>query len=88
MDIQKQIGVISRETGEQTKKLDALNDKVAIQNGRVTKNEVAIALIKDTENIKRGKMIVIGTIAGGIAGIVLSLIASILAPFIRAKMGI
>ena len=43
LDVQKQLGVVSRETGEQTKKLDALNDKVAVANGRTSKNEVAIS---------------------------------------------
>jgi|JI10StandDraft_1071094.scaffolds.fasta_scaffold1172223_1 phage-related tail protein len=43
LDVQKQIGAVSRETGEQTKKLDALNEKVATANGRTAKNESAIA---------------------------------------------
>jgi hypothetical protein len=47
LDVQKQIGVVSRETGEQTKKLDALNEKVALANGRTAKNEGEIALLKE-----------------------------------------
>lgn len=47
LDVQKQIGTVSRETGEQTKKLDALNEKVAIANGRTAKNEGDILMLKE-----------------------------------------
>ncbi len=47
LGIQKQIGDVSRETGEQTEKLDALNAKVAIANGRTGKNEAQIANIRE-----------------------------------------
>ena len=57
--VEKQISGISRETGEQTQKLDSLNDKVAIANGRTGKNEGQInALIQWKNYILGGVAIV------------------------------
>jgi len=39
LDIQKQLGDVKSETRGQSEMLRALNEKVAIQNGRVTKLE-------------------------------------------------
>lgn len=47
LDVQKQIGVVSRETGEQTKKLESIDNKVAVANGRTAKNEGDIAMLKE-----------------------------------------
>lgn len=62
LDIQKQMGLLSRETGEQTKKLDALNDKVAIANGRTAKNEGQIAMLKEWRKYILGGMAVLSLI--------------------------
>jgi len=47
LDVQKQLGTLSRETGEQTKKLDALNDKVSVANGRTGKLEGQVIALKE-----------------------------------------
>ena len=58
LDVQKQIGelksanteklgALSRETGEQTKKLDSLNDKVSVANGRTGKLEANVIMLKE-----------------------------------------
>lgn len=47
LDVQKQLGSVSRETGEQTKKLDALNEKVAVANSRTGKLELAVTDLKE-----------------------------------------
>jgi len=47
LDVQKQLGAVSRETGEQTKKLDALNDKVSVANGRTGKLEGQVIALKE-----------------------------------------
>ena len=60
LDVQKQIGVVSRETGEQTKKLDALNEKVAVQNGRVTATEKVTAELREWRKYILGGFAVIG----------------------------
>ncbi len=64
LDVQKQIGSISRETGEQTEKLDSLNDKVAIANGRTAKNEGQIAMLKEWRKYILGGLAVVSVFGG------------------------
>lgn len=64
LDVQKQIGLVSRETGEQTKKLDALNEKVGIQNGRVTATEKKIAELREFKKYILGGFAVLSFLGG------------------------
>lgn len=74
LDIQKQLGVISRETGEQTTKLNALNEKVAIQNGKVFKNMQDIQGLKDEKNIEKGEKKIKGILWGAVGGVITAVI--------------
>lgn len=62
IDTQKQIGAVSRETGEQTKMLAALNEKVAIANGRTGKLEASIIMLKEWRKYILGGFFVITTL--------------------------
>lgn len=64
LDVQKQIGSLSRETGEQTTKLISIDEQVKKTNGRVTKLEgVTSDLQQDKANFsgKTAVLAVIGT---------------------------
>ena len=58
LGIQKQIGDISRETGEQTKSLADLNTKVATANGRTSKNEERIEKLEMWRSYLLGAFVV------------------------------
>jgi len=77
LDIQKQLGKLGSETATQSEMLKALNDKVAIANGRTSKNENRISFLeeinqlrKEGDAIKKGKNLVWG-IVGGFGGSIL-----------------
>lgn len=65
LDLQKQLSVISRETGEQSKLLISIKDDTAKHNGRMTKAEEDIKKIQirlsDYEEIRDGTKDVVTT---------------------------
>lgn len=72
LDIQKQLGVVNRETGEQSKMLIALNEKVAIQNGRVTKAEQELKKVNSILDNWKGRLAIIVVIAGFLGNVIIS----------------
>lgn len=72
LDIQKQLGALGNETSRQSQMLIALNEKVAVANGRTTKNET---ILKEHQTILdnwKGKLAVIVVAAGFIGNLVIS----------------
>lgn len=84
MDIQTQIGDIKSETTKQSAQLTALNEKVAIQNGKVFKSIQDIQDIKDERNINKGKMFVFMAIGG----FVMTIVSALLVVLIKKYFGI
>lgn len=78
LDIQKQLGQLGRETGEQTEKLKSIEAQTMKTNGRVTKLEQLNEVIAREKEYARGKMAVIGVIAGGIGAIIMSVITKLI----------
>lgn len=80
LDVQKQIGNLGNETSKQSEMLVSLNDKVAIANGRTSKNENRIEELEKTVSGFKNK------VAG--VSLVVGLLASIVVPFIKEKIGL
>lgn len=66
LDIQKQLGDLKAETSRQSEMLIRIDSQVQKTNGRVTQLET-------TDNINKGKLAVIGAIAGTIVSFIVSL---------------
>lgn len=66
LDIQKQLGVLGAETSRQSEMLIRIDSQVQKTNGRVTQLET-------TDNINKGKLAVIGAIAGALVSFIISL---------------
>lgn len=71
LDIQKQIGVLGSETARQSEMLVALNDKVAIANGRTTKNETSIKEHQTIIDNWKGRIGVIVVVGGFVINLVI-----------------
>lgn len=67
LDIQKQIGTLGAETARQSEVLKRIDTQVQKTNGRVTSLET-------DDNYRKGKLAVIGAIAGGIASVIIGLL--------------
>lgn len=67
LDIQKQIGDLKSETTGQSEVLKRIDAQVQKTNGRVT-------ILENGDNYRKGKMAVIGAIAGSIASIIIAVI--------------
>jgi len=68
LDIQKQLGGVGGETARQSEMLKALNEKVAIQNGRVEKNEKKLDEHEAIINNWKGKLAIVIGIAIFVGG--------------------
>ena len=66
LDIQKQLGVLGAETSRQSEMLIRIDTQVQKTNGRVTQLETP-------DNINKGKLAVIGAIAGALVSFIISL---------------
>lgn len=80
LDIQKQLGALGKETSMQSQMIISLNEKVAVANGRTTKNEAEIAKMKSILDNWKGKLAVI-LVMGGVVG-------KIVLDFIRKQIGL
>lgn len=80
LDVQKQIGQLGNETSKQSEMLISLNNKVAIANGRTSKNEEKIENVEKTIDGFKNK----------VAGISLAigLTVSLIVPIIKKYLGI
>lgn len=78
LDVQKQIGQLGNETAKQSEMLVSLNNKVAIANGRTSKNEERIEVIEKTIDGYKNKAIGISAIVG--------FLVSMAIPFIKEKI--
>lgn len=67
LDIQKQLGTLGAETARQSEVLKRIDTQVQKTNGRVTSLET-------DDNYRKGKLAVIGAIAGGIASVIIGLL--------------
>lgn len=82
LDLQKQMGVLGTETAKQSEILKSIEAQVKYTNGRVTKLE-GINITNDKEKeFVRGKMAIVGVVAGGIGSIIISLIIKFLSKFV------
>jgi hypothetical protein len=72
LDVQKQIGHLGNETSKQSEMLIALNNKVAIANGRTTKNEEMLAKHQSILDDWKGKLAVIVVIVGFAGNLLIS----------------
>jgi hypothetical protein len=77
LDIQKQLGALSRETGEQTEKLKSIEYQTIKTNGRVLALEKKNEQSEKEKEFIRGKMAVISFIAGALGAIIMSAITKI-----------
>ena len=80
LDIQKQLGDVKSETRGQSEMLVALNEKVAIQNGRVVKLEIADIKIEAIINNWKGRLVILASIV--------SVIVGLLSSWFRNKLGL
>lgn len=80
LDVQKQIGSLSRETGEQTTKLNSIDEQVKKTNGRVTKLEGTTADLQQDKANFSGKTAVLAVIG--------AFLLTLLGRFIGTKLGI
>lgn len=76
LDIQKQLGDVKTETRGQSEMLKALNEKVAIQNGRIYKAEGNIGSIQSLLENWKGKMVIIVAIVGIVGNLIITIIKS------------
>lgn len=74
LDLQKQMGVLGSETAKQSEMLKSIEQQVIKTNGRVTKLET-INITNDKEKeFTRGRLTIIGSIAGAVGSIVMAII--------------
>lgn len=73
LDMQKQLGVVIAEAATHTNQLSSIEKQVLKTNGRVTKSEEDIQILKDNEMFRKGRSAVIGAITGFIMAIVTAL---------------
>jgi len=78
LDMQKQLGGMSAEISKQSQMLVDLNVKVAIQNGKVASNQLAIQKLEGYNNVLKGKIIILTAF--------FSIVLSILIPILRDKL--
>lgn len=76
LSIQKQVGDLSRETGEQTEKLESIETQTKITNGRVTKTEGDIRVIQDRIIYRKGRSAFIGALTGIAMAIIIGLLTA------------
>lgn len=80
LDIQKQLGALGKETSMQSQMIISLNEKVAVANGRTTKNETELAKMKSILDNWKGKLAIL-VVAGGVVG-------KIALDFLRKQIGL
>lgn len=78
LDVQKQIGVISRETGEQTEKLIAIEVQTKKTNGRVTALEASVNGLQIVNADNKGQSTVRTAIVSAFIAVGLSVITSLI----------
>lgn len=67
LDIQKQLGTLGAETARQSEVLKRIDTQVQRTNGRVS-------TLETEDNYRKGKLAIIGAIAGGVASIIIGLV--------------
>jgi hypothetical protein len=82
LDIQKQLGILGRETGEQTQKLVSIEAQVKKTNGRVTALEEINKHLEQERQFVKGKMAIIGIIAGSVGTLIVGFIGKIISKYI------
>ncbi len=81
LHIQEQLGNISRETGEQTQKLIAIEAQVKKTNGRVSALEGINIQTEKDKAYEKGKLTMLGILAGGLGTLAMSFISKIISKF-------
>jgi hypothetical protein len=84
IDLQRQIGNLSRETGEQTEIIKAVQIQTTKTNGRVTALEVKLEGMDQITAFSKGKKAATIALIGAVSGILVTLLVA----FIKQKLGL